>query len=112
MYFNIIGKTTSNSQPFIGKANALEMAVKGEACRRPGNHAAVLRIEEVPDCPPSLCTILDLMGSNFNIHLVQHSLKFFTNDATQSDATFVLLHAISACRLAESVSGEKRGQSA
>ena len=53
------------------------------------------------------------MGSNFNIHLVQHSLKFFTNDATQSDATFVLflIHAISACRLAESVSGEKPGQS-
>ena len=46
------------------------------------------------------------MGSNFNIHLVQHSLKFFTNDATQSDAT---LHAISACRLAESVSGGETG---
>ena len=49
------------------------MAVKGEA----GNHAAVLRIEEVPDGPLLRFTILDLMGSNFNIHLVQHSLEFF-----------------------------------
>ena len=112
-YFNIIGKTTSNPQPFIGKANALEMAVKGEAAsKRPGNHAAVLRIEEVPDGPLLRFTILDLMGSNFNIHLVQHSLEFFQQRRnSESGVTFVLFHAISACRLAESVSGEKRGQS-
>ena len=50
------------------------------------------------------------MGSNFNIHLVQHSLKFFQQRRnSKSGVAFVLLHAISACRLAESVSGGETG---